>query len=535
MTFDELISRADDETLQNLVGGPVVRLLRLLDPTLASPSRLRRLLLELRSPVEILRDQTARSEILALLPLSEAKELANTIAATSDADPYPVLCGTPVRKNSPTEKALFGVLDVVPEPDPEVSQSPSTCSAECAYPLFPHQRTAARQTAKLLGSGPRRVLLHMPTGAGKTRTAMNIVCDFLRSQEPALVVWLAYSEELCEQAASEFESAWNFLGNRSLNVHRYWGNHGLNMDQLADGLLVAGLSKAYSAARDSIQWLATLADKTSLVIIDEAHQAIAETYSLILNGIESKQERTSLLGLTATPGRTWNDIDADEKLANFFGRRKVTLHGPSGGSAVEYLIAEGYLARPRFLSLHHSGSISLTDRDRRELAEQLDIPARILRRFAEDEQRNLAIVTRVEQMAREHCRILVFAATVEHAKLLAVVLRARGLDAGSVTGATPSFERQRLIQHYRSGKEAAIILCNYGVLTTGFDAPKTSAALIARPTKSLVLYSQMLGRAIRGPRAGGNEEAEVVTVVDTSLPGFSDLGEAFLNWEDVWA
>jgi len=44
----------------------------------------------------------------------------------------------------------------------------------------------------------------------------------------------------------------------------------------------------------------------------------------------------------------------------------------------------------------------------------------------------------------------------------------------------------------------------------------------------------MLGRAIRGPLAGGNAEAEVVNVVDAELPGFGDLGEAFLNWEDVW-
>ena len=58
--------------------------------------------------------------------------------------------------------------------------------------------------------------------------------------------------------------------------------------------------------------------------------------------------------------------------------------------------------------------------------------------------------------------------------------------------------------------------------------------MIARPTKSLVLYSQMVGRAVRGPKAGGTETCEVVTVVDTTLPGFGDIGQAFLNWEDVW-
>jgi DNA repair protein RadD len=87
---------------------------------------------------------------------------------------------------------------------------------------------------------------------------------------------------------------------------------------------------------------------------------------------------------------------------------------------------------------------------------------------------------------------------------------------------------------YRADTPGPKILVNYGVLTTGFDAPKTSGAIIARPTKSLVLYSQMVGRATRGKRAGGNAEAEVGTVVDRALPGFASLTEAFHNWEDVW-
>nr|WP_276751020.1 hypothetical protein [Chlorogloeopsis fritschii] len=57
---------------------------------------------------------------------------------------------------------------------------------------------------------------------------------------------------------------------------------------------------------------------------------------------------------------------------------------------------------------------------------------------------------------------------------------------------------------------------------------------IARPTKSLVLYSQMVGRAIRGLKAGGNATAEIVTVVDSQLPGFGSVASAFHNWEDVW-
>jgi len=94
--------------------------------------------------------------------------------------------------------------------------------------------------------------------------------------------------------------------------------------------------------------------------------------------------------------------------------------------------------------------------------------------------------------------------------------------------------REAAIRRYKGNAPHPIVMCNFGVLTTGFDAPGTSAAVIARPTRSLVLYSQMVGRATRGPKARGNATAEIVTVVDPHLPGFGDVAEAFKNWEDVW-
>ena len=130
--------------------------------------------------------------------------------------------------------------------------------------------------------------------------------------------------------------------------------------------------------------------------------------------------------------------------------------------------------------------------------------------------------------------MILFANSVSHAKLMAAVLRAREIESYAVTGDTPTSERHRVINRFRSSYESPIFLCNYGVLTTGFDAPNTSAAILARPTKSLVLYSQMIGRALRGPLAGGNEQAEIITVVDMGLPGFGNLTESFYNWEDVW-
>jgi superfamily II DNA or RNA helicase len=482
----------------------------------------------------MLRDKECRGHLLALLPRGAAVELLQHLGVDSTAAPYGALLSLAVRKNSARELRLFEYFGIVPDPEPASKSDAGLSEAVgSTYPLFEHQRTAARRVSSLLDVEPRRVLLHMPTGAGKTRTTMHVICDHLRRREPTLVLWLAYSEELCDQAAEEFERAWTALGDREVPLTRYWGQHDLTDGIPNDGLLVAGLSKTYSAARRSIDFIARLADRTSLVVIDEAHQAVAETYRLILDVVFSKGT-TSLLGLTATPGRTWSDIAADEKLSRFFARCKVGLQVEGYANPVDYLIQEGYLAKPHFVPLNYSGSQALSDRDIADISRNLDIPERIVMRLAEDEIRNLRIVEAVERLVPRHRRTLVFAATVEHANLLATVLQARGIDADSVTGESSSSDRERCIRKFKDASEEPRVLCNYGVLTTGFDAPATSAAVIARPTKSLVLYFQMVGRAIRGPRAGGNDDAEILTVVDLGLPGFGDVGEAFLNWEDVW-
>jgi superfamily II DNA or RNA helicase len=378
-------------------------------------------------------------------------------------------------------------------------------------------------------------MLHMPTGSGKTRTSMNAICELMVRNEPFLTVWLAHSEELCEQAVGEFGAAWRHLGNREVTVQRWWGPHELGAEGRQDGLIVAGLGKAYSAAKGT-RWreVGELAGRVGLVVMDEAHQAIAPSYQLVLDLLSQAGEPTPLLGLSATPGRSWNDLDADQELADFFYGQKVTLRVPGYSNPVDYLVDEGYLARAGFETLHSQVGVELSDRDIRDLMDGLDIPGRVLEQLAEDDQRNLLIVHRVEEMMREHQRVIVFAATVEHAVVLATVLRSRGTWAHAVTGTTPNAERARVIAQFRETTTEPRVLVNYGVLTTGFDAPATSAAVIARPTASLVLYSQMVGRAIRGPRAGGNEHATIATVVDPGLEGFASPSDAFTNWEDVW-
>ena len=152
-----------------------------------------------------------------------------------------------------------------------------------------------------------------------------------------------------------------------------------------------------------------------------------------------------------------------------------------------------------------------------------------------NEQYVTAVLGAVEELIdANRQRVLVFAATVAHARMLTAILVARNIRSDVVTGSTPERIRERAIRAFKSNDGLPMVLVNFGVLTTGFDAPKADAVVIARPTQSLVLYSQMVGRAIRGPKAGGTTACDILTVVDPSLPGFGDIAEAFLNWEDVW-
>lgn len=531
MRFDTFLSRADEEILQALLGPKVIRLLRALDPSGFSPARQRELLLSQTKAQDLLSVSRTRSMLLDLLRPAEAKQLCQVLGL-QDAEPYEEL--RVAKFKSDRFSGLLDFFELAPLDKHTSIEAEAVRAVRPAYPLFDHQARAARKAVHKLRSGPRRVLLHMPTGAGKTRTAMNIIAEQFREFPEEAVIWLAHSEELCEQAADEFEKAWANLGSHEVNVRRFWGSRSIESNEIAGDFVVAGLPKIAALVRSNLSAIGNIGRQSGLVIMDEAHQAIAPTYKLVLDALVDPYPETSLLGLSATPGRTWNNIDQDERLARFFARQKVVLEVSGYDNPVQYLIDERYLAKAIFRSIFHDSGFALSDRDHERIEEDFEIPKQILERLAEDEIRNLSVLAAIEDLVARHRRVIVFATTVEHSDLLAYVLRARGIWARSVTGQTPGSERTSILNEFKDGSSEHRVICNFGVLTTGFDAPQTSAAVIARPTSSLVLYSQMVGRAIRGERAGGNSEAEIVTVVDSALPGFGDVGEAFLNWEDVW-
>lgn len=402
------------------------------------------------------------------------------------------------------------------------------------FSLFPHQRHVANQVYHAIRDGHGRLVLHMPTGTGKTRTAMSIVNRVLAEHEPCVVAWLAASAELLEQAADSFRTSWTQLGNRQVRLTRFWGQHSARLADVNDGLLVAGFQKMHAFNVRTPMELLRLGSRTRLVVVDEAHQSIAATYRSVIETLTETGQYAALLGLTATPGRTWSDVADDERLSDFYSERKVTVTMEGHANAVDGLIEQGYMARPVFSRLEVENSPDVKILFGRASSDD-EYGSDVLDALAAQTLRNVVIIDELRRLLRMgHTRIMFFGSSVSHAKLIAAALTAVGVDGRSVAADTSARTRRRVIRAFRSSTTTPMVLCNFGVLTAGFDAPGTSACVIARPTKSLVLYSQMVGRATRGPRAGGNETCAVSTVVDVDLPGFGDLTEAFANWEDVW-
>ena len=459
-----------------------------------------------------------QTELLSRLGISEPESI-HTLDFTKDDDRWQEFLGFFAVDTS-------GAVPFAREPQVEVIRP--------QYGLFPHQRHAADRVCDAIVGGHGRVVLHMPTGSGKTRTAMHIVGRFMASNEPSIVIWLATSAELLDQAAGAFDEAWSRLGNREIGVLRFWGDYSPDLFEFSDGLIVAGLQKMHAyKSRHHIELL-RLAKSVNLVVVDEAHQAIAPTYREIIDILADTGMKNALLGLTATPGRTWANISADEELSDFFGERKVMLEMDKYDDPVSFLIDHGYLARPTFRRLEFEPTSEIEPYLKKAMGGD-DFDPAVLELLAVQLDRNVIIVDEIRRLIETgHTRIILFGASVQHAELLAAALLGEGVDSRVVTADTGSTERTRIIRAFRGPSSRPIVLCNYGVLTTGFDSPNTSAAVIARPTKSLVLFSQMVGRATRGPKAGGNEKCEISTVVDINLPGFGDIAEAFSNWEDVW-
>jgi superfamily II DNA or RNA helicase len=400
-------------------------------------------------------------------------------------------------------------------------------------PLHDYQEELAGQIRDVIRGGQvpaRKALMFLPTGAGKTRVTVEaVVRSILDHEIDGPILWIAQSEELCEQAVQTWSQVWRLMADtRSMSIGRLWGGNQVPHADTDVQVVVASDAKLNLVRHDiAYGWLSAAA----VVIIDEAHRAaIAQTYTSIMRwlGVDGRSHDRPLLGLTATPFRS-NEENSDSLAARFDRNRLVA---PSlGDEPYEPLQQMGVLARIRHEQID---GVRQMDLSRSEL-ETLEAPSfrRIsqvtMTRIAEDSDRTLGIVRHIESNPQAW-PALVFTPNVLSAQVLAALLLSRGIEAAAISGETRTQERRRVLKAFASGDVQVITNCD--VLTQGFDAPGVKSLYLARPTLSPNAYIQMVGRGLRGPLNGGKAECLIVDVVDT----FSNFDEklAFTQFDSVW-
>ena len=300
--LSEVIARFTSTNLYTVLDPDVVALINAVTDPEDRLTTLRRVAVNVfrHDPERLMRRRDVREICLNATSASKVDELAARLRIPTED----ILYETEFRQDPAAWSAFLGFygLDIRRTSTP--SLTPDTESVPPELRLFPHQRHVANRAYGYIRHGHGRLLLHMPTGTGKTRTAMHVVSRLLTDAEPCVVVWLAASAELLDQAANAFQTAWSRFGNRDLQLTRFWGQHLSFPDNMHDGILVAGLQKIHSFSTRSPLPALRVGSRTRLVVVDEAHQAVAPTYRKVINVLAGTGPNTALLGLTATPGRT---------------------------------------------------------------------------------------------------------------------------------------------------------------------------------------------------------------------------------------
>ncbi|HMM71248.1 MAG TPA: DEAD/DEAH box helicase family protein [Rhodocyclaceae bacterium] len=399
-------------------------------------------------------------------------------------------------------------------------------------PLHAFQQEVFDGLRSLLANGTqrRRAVVSLPTGGGKTRVTVQAAVQLVLAPENTTrsVLWIAQTDDLCEQAVQAFRQVWVNLGAQktSLRIARLWGGNRNPTPSDSDKPVVVVASIQTLNSRISQAELAWLR-KLGLVVIDECHHAITPSYSELLRWLDAEAPRPGatpkdeppIVGLSATPFRT--DDEESQRLARRFDNRWL----PSNQEQLyARLRAQGVLAQAQYESLETGAD--LTDEELHKLGqlrepwEGLDFEnllESINQRLADDAQRNERLVECIRASA-EHS-ILFFTNSVTHAEEMAARLNLSGIGAAAISGDTPNAARRYFLDRFQNGKIR--VLCNHSVLTTGFDAPRTDMVLIARQVFSPVRYMQMVGRGLRGEKNGGTASCRIVTVLD-NLGRFAD-------------
>jgi ATP-dependent helicase IRC3 len=359
--------------------------------------------------------------------------------------------------------------------------------------LRDYQKEALVRVKEAYKQGKRRVLVSLPTGTGKTVVFAHFP-DVFKMKRRLLI--LAHREELLVQAEQKFRSV-----NPALRVGLERAEDRVSSDEQVVIASVPTLSRSDGARLSRFN-----PDDFSIIVVDEAHHAVADSYRRIFShfGLFSPETPRYLVGFTATPRR-----GDKQGLGEVF--QEVCF-----ARDLRQMIAENYLCPIRGWRVDTTLSldgirISHGDFVESQLARVVNTPFR-----------NRLVMTSYIRLSNRR-RAILFCVDVQHARDVCTTFVEAGIRAAAVWGEMPRDERRKTLSQFSEGEIDVLTNCN--LLTEGFDEPRIDCVIMARPTKSKLLYAQMVGRGMR--LHSEKTDLMVIDVVDNSrthtLPGLYSL------------
>lgn len=353
-------------------------------------------------------------------------------------------------------------------------------------PLFSYQQEIVDKLEAWMGRGneDNRALVSLPTGGGKTRTALWFFRRNVEHGRLRRLLWVAPSTELVQQAVDTLRALWrDFSGAPPVEV---------TVNSLAPSKGTGPMARAvFVTAQLAAKRLDELRRfAADLLVFDEAHQAVARTFHEIIR-CQLSCNSGFIVGLSATPGRA--TVDEGDDLQDIFANHLVTAD-KLGRQPVAALREQGVLSA---LKMH---LIDLPDQWEQIRIKSIEGKSLSLDELAIHPARFWATVDAIKGIPARS-KVLVFGASLAHCYALTGALRAADISAETISHNTQPQRRASILARFAAGEFD--VLLNKTLLATGYDCPAITDVVLASPIRSPILWEQILGRASRGPAVGG--------------------------------
>lgn len=338
--------------------------------------------------------------------------------------------------------------------------------------LRDYQQQHKEEVYEAWDAGHRSVMLQMPTGTGKTRVFVSIIKDLQKHFDGKYrVLVLAHREEILSQISDTLYSEYHVSCGKIDSKNRPHHNK----------VLVASVQTMKNR-------LAQYKDGFDLIVVDEAHHTPAESYKMIINAFPTAK----ILGVTATPYRLSGEGFEEEY-------DKLIL-----SSTIEAYINRGVLSEIEYLPT----DIVIKDCDRIRIGADGDYKKEVLFTHMDNPMIYSAITDAYKKYANNK-KGIVYTINQDHNTELKKWFEDIGVPTEAIDSETPANKRKDFIDSFKRGEIK--VLCNVDIFGEGFDCPDVDFILLARPTKSLSLYLQQVGRGLR--KADNKERVQIIDCV----------------------